>query len=249
VQYHVGSDGYDTVYGNQRASFYGVSGIPDTWFDGDTEVLGGAAYTTFLNAYNNVADEPSYVTVELGGEQLSGQTYRITCRVSVDPDSPNNRNPRVHLVQVLDYWPAYPTYHRNGFKQAMMTPVEISLMPGESYTFTHDFTFDSTSWSNQEDIKIVAWAQKPLASKPAQVFNSATMTWPFEPLVTNDPGDMNCDGELNTLDIEPFVMALTNPTAYQFYYPDCDVNLADINDDGAVNTLDIEAFVDLLTGP
>jgi hypothetical protein len=63
------------------------------------------------------------------------------------------------------------------------------------------------------------------------------------------PGDLNCDGEVNTLDIEAFTLALTDPAGYQAAYPDCDINLADVNGDGSVNTLDIEAFVDLLTGP
>jgi endonuclease/exonuclease/phosphatase family metal-dependent hydrolase len=64
-----------------------------------------------------------------------------------------------------------------------------------------------------------------------------------------EPGDMNCDGTINTLDIEPFVLALTEPNAYELNYPDCDINLADINSDGVINTLDIEAFIALLTGP
>ena len=28
-------------------------------------------------------------------------------------------------------------------------------------------------------------------------------------------GDMNCDGAVNSFDIDPFVLALTNPAAYQ----------------------------------
>jgi hypothetical protein len=60
-------------------------------------------------------------------------------------------------------------------------------------------------------------------------------------------GDMNCDGALNTLDIEPFTLALTDPAAYENDYPGCDINNGDMNDDGDVNTLDIEPFVDALT--
>jgi hypothetical protein len=64
-----------------------------------------------------------------------------------------------------------------------------------------------------------------------------------------DVGDLNCDGVINTLDIEAFILALLDPDGYALMYPDCDRMLADINGDGAVNTLDIEAFVALLTGP
>jgi hypothetical protein len=62
-------------------------------------------------------------------------------------------------------------------------------------------------------------------------------------------GDMNCDAAVNTLDIEAFVLALTDPTGYSTQYPDCHIDLADINADGAVDSLDIEAFVDLLIEP
>ncbi|MGE0481465.1 MAG: hypothetical protein AB7Q17_13435 [Phycisphaerae bacterium] len=65
----------------------------------------------------------------------------------------------------------------------------------------------------------------------------------------NLPGDMNCDGVVNNFDIDPFVLALTDPAAYAAAFPDCDINNADVNDDGDVNNFDIDPFVVLLTGP
>jgi hypothetical protein len=62
------------------------------------------------------------------------------------------------------------------------------------------------------------------------------------------PGDLNCDGFVNAFDIDPFVLALTNPTGYAIAYPDCDLMNGDINGDGAVNAFDIDPFVLLLTG-
>jgi murein tripeptide amidase MpaA len=62
------------------------------------------------------------------------------------------------------------------------------------------------------------------------------------------PGDLNCDGLINTFDIDPFVLALSNPTGYEQQYPNCDYMLADINNDGQVNAFDIDPFVELLTG-
>ena len=61
-------------------------------------------------------------------------------------------------------------------------------------------------------------------------------------------GDLNCDGSINALDIDPFVLALTDPVGYTSSYPHCDNMLADCNDDGSINSLDIDPFVDLLTG-
>jgi carboxypeptidase A4 len=62
------------------------------------------------------------------------------------------------------------------------------------------------------------------------------------------PGDLNCDGTIGFGDINPFVLALTNPAGYATAYPNCDINLADINGDGTVGFGDINPFVALLTG-
>jgi hypothetical protein len=61
-------------------------------------------------------------------------------------------------------------------------------------------------------------------------------------------GDMNCDGAVNTFDIDPFVLALTDSIAYAAAFPTCNFMLADANQDGYVNAFDIDPFVVLLTG-
>jgi predicted outer membrane repeat protein len=62
-------------------------------------------------------------------------------------------------------------------------------------------------------------------------------------------GDLNCDGATDAFDIEPFVLALTDPVGYGTAYPNCDGNVADINGDGAVDAFDIEPFIQLLVRP
>ena len=57
-------------------------------------------------------------------------------------------------------------------------------------------------------------------------------------LIVTSIGDVNCDGAVDLLDVEPFVTLVTNG---QF-----DAK-ADINQDGSVNLLDVEPFVGLLT--
>ncbi|MGE0481067.1 MAG: hypothetical protein AB7Q17_11405 [Phycisphaerae bacterium] len=61
------------------------------------------------------------------------------------------------------------------------------------------------------------------------------------------PGDLNCDGLVNNFDIDPFVLALTDPASYAAAFPTCDISRADVNDDGLVNNFDIDPFVALLT--
>jgi len=60
------------------------------------------------------------------------------------------------------------------------------------------------------------------------------------------PGDLNCDMNVDLLDVEAFVMALLDPAAYQSIYPTCSVMLADMDGNGTVDGLDIQLFVDVL---
>lgn len=59
-------------------------------------------------------------------------------------------------------------------------------------------------------------------------------------------GDMNCDGSINSLDIDLFTLALADPDVYEAAYPDCDINNADINGDSMINSLDIDPFIEML---
>ena len=64
--------------------------------------------------------------------------------------------------------------------------------------------------------------------------------------------DCDNDGSINSLDIDPFVLALTatppNYPEYYAVYPDCEVMLSDCDNDGSINSLDIDPFVSLLAG-
>lgn len=57
-------------------------------------------------------------------------------------------------------------------------------------------------------------------------------------------GDLNCDGARDFFDVDPFVLAVTDPAAYAAQYPGCDPDLADMNCDNALDFFDIDPFVD-----
>ena len=63
-------------------------------------------------------------------------------------------------------------------------------------------------------------------------------------------GDANCDGVVNSFDIDPFVLALTDPAAWEGTYGGACTALCvgDCNGDGAVNSFDIDPFVELMVG-
>ncbi len=60
-------------------------------------------------------------------------------------------------------------------------------------------------------------------------------------------GDLDCNGNLDFGDINPFVLALSNPAGYHAAFPGCDLMLADISGDGVLNFWDINPFAALLS--
>jgi hypothetical protein len=65
---------------------------------------------------------------------------------------------------------------------------------------------------------------------------------------TLTPGDLNCDGVVNFDDIDPFVLALSDPVWYHAAYPNCNILNGDCNRDGVVNFDDINPFVAIISG-
>jgi len=61
-------------------------------------------------------------------------------------------------------------------------------------------------------------------------------------------GDLNCDSLVDFGDINPFVLALSNPAQYKITYPGCFIENGDINMDGATDFGDINPFVAILSG-
>ncbi|MEW6249681.1 MAG: CHRD domain-containing protein [Planctomycetota bacterium] len=61
-------------------------------------------------------------------------------------------------------------------------------------------------------------------------------------------GDLNCDGVVDFEDINPFVLALSDPQGYMRAFPQCTLMAGDINGDGRVDFEDINPFVALLAG-
>lgn len=257
VQYH--TSGYATSFGNGRAGFYGVGGIPDAWFDG--RVNKGGAYTNdtqqynyYMGAYNERIVIDSDLILELGGEEVTAPTYEFSVRVN-NTSGDTEWEVTIHMVQVLNGFPASGGYHSHCMVQHVLTQ-DITLAPGASQTLSDQITLGGgpgwdTSWTNKENVKIIAWAQRPGTSQPKRVHNAVQMDWPFEPLPDDEyeVGDMNCDGAVNGFDIDPFVLVVGGDlTGYYALYPDCDHMLGDCDDDGDVDGFDIDPFVLLIGG-
>ena len=118
------------------------------------------------------------------------------------------------------------------------------------------YTVDSGGdmWCTGGEFELSGSIGQPDAG-PVMTGGDFTLVGGFWPAVAVEPayglGDLNCDGSLNGLDIDPFVLVLTATTPdYPEYYaqhPDCIHMLADCNNDGSINGLDIDPFVVILT--
>jgi hypothetical protein len=94
------------------------------------------------------------------------------------------------------------------------------------------------------DVRVRAIARDQRFQNSADDSGSFTIT----PGVPAIPGDLNCDGTVSFDDINPFVLALSDPAGYAAQFPHCNILNGDCNDDGVVNFDDINVFVALLSG-
>jgi hypothetical protein len=239
---------YTTQWGNQRITFYGVSGTPTAWFDGVDPLVG--AYTDVNQQYNWYRDEylarlpvPTDVTVNVQAVKVSPTSCQVFAEIGIEPGGVGKRV-RLHMIQVLDHWPTSPSYSRNTVKQGQIWGMFMTLEPGQTGVLSRRLTFDAESWANESNIRVVVWAQSTETSAPAEVYNAGYVSGPFHWLT----GDLNCDGEVGFTDINPFVLAIGGEAGYYAVYPECNWYNADINHDGLVSFADINPFVALLVG-
>jgi hypothetical protein len=239
-------DGYDTVWGNSRWTFAGVSGTPTVYFDCVKSVVGAgstqAAYQNYLVQYNLRMGIETDVTVDVQVSR-NGNQCAVKGIIGIEAGG-EGKDLRIHCVQVLDNFPSSPSYSRNTLKQGE-THGDIFVNAGATMEIDFNFTLDAASMNQLEDVKFIVMAQKLNPSAPSRIYNAGVAIGPFD----STPGDLNCDGLIDFADINPFVLALTDPNGYAAQFPDCNIMNADINEDGLVDFGDINPFVDLLTSP
>jgi hypothetical protein len=135
--------------------------------------------------------------------------------------------------------------------------VEVSNDDGAAWTLAQHLSSDA-AWHTEEvhlaDFVAPSAQMRVRFTATDNPNNSRTeaaidAVWIFDQACSSyATGDLNCDGDVNGYDIDPFVLALTDATAYEAAYPDCEIMNADTNGDGVVNGYDIDPFVALLTG-
>jgi hypothetical protein len=137
------------------------------------------------------------------------------------------------------------TYNSGTF---VATLTAAANLPADVYTVTVADTLTAVNSGKRLDGEI-ADPRDPDALPSGDGQEGGSATFVFEVQSTNRPGDLNCDGNVDFGDINPFVLALTNPAAYVAAFPNCDIMNGDVNGDSHVDFGDINPFVRLLTGP
>ncbi|MCB2221349.1 MAG: T9SS type A sorting domain-containing protein [Bacteroidetes bacterium] len=94
IEDHVATNPFQNVYSLARHSYYGGGGVPNAWFDGVTNSLGGISggnmYSYYLPKYNQRIAVPSNFTIAMNGFN-DGLDFTILVTVeNVEPYAGNN---------------------------------------------------------------------------------------------------------------------------------------------------------------
>jgi hypothetical protein len=207
LEHHTSSSsgGFPNQYAAARLSYYGISGIPNSYFDGVLNVLGGGSgtYNSFVSKYNQRMAIPSDFTVLLNG-MSDGLDYTVVLTMeNVEPYSGSNL---VAHLAVNESGLAYgsSTYNfvtRLFVPNASGTPVDFSSNPLQ--TVTLNFTMNS-AW-NLENCEFIAFIQDNSTKEILQAAKVSVLD--IIPLTNNNASiqtmDMvpvaNCAGEVAPL--------------------------------------------------
>ncbi|GAB4333349.1 MAG: hypothetical protein Kow00127_24820 [Bacteroidales bacterium] len=204
MEHHVSSSatGFTNVYSQARISYYGISGIPDSYFDGITHVVGGSTgtYNQFVSKYNQRIAVPSNFTMSMAGIS-EGLDYTVAVTVDmVEPYSGTN------LVLQLGMTQSGMTYSGNVFDYVTMrfwpdangTPVSFT----KSTQQTIELQFSMSSNWNLDECEFVAFIQDNSTKEILQAIKSPVLELP--PLSMNNAACQalhmvpitNCSGEV-----------------------------------------------------
>jgi len=163
----------------------------------------------------------------------------------------------------------------NGSFQSVGGPLStavIEVIPGgdpifdftqADYNITIGFVGTATNWGTGGTLTFDNLFLTGITLADADAFSVTVTfadeiaTWGNDGMLTVDnllftqavQGDMDCNGQVNIDDVEPFVLALIDPDAYEMGVgAGCFISRADVNLDTFINGLDVEMFTELLTG-
>jgi thiol-disulfide isomerase/thioredoxin len=185
VQIHTSGTGPQSWWGNGRVSFYNVSGIPHVRIDGLYTQNGSQGtwqqnYASLESRMNARLGVYTDLAIEIVADPYDDAgTYDVDINLTVEPDG-EAKDVRVHLVDCHYNFPAGGDKYHNGVINGWNLG-DVSLVPGVTTTLEQRVTFNAESWADKDDIRLVAFAQDPRSTPPAEVYNAKQMAYPFVP--------------------------------------------------------------------
>ncbi len=198
VAYHTsGKDGdkdaFNNAEANGRLSYYGISGVPTSIFNGTKRVVGGwsGAYNAYLDTINQqmTVNTPGVLSLKLRyyASSRTGKIY--TFFKSVDQITDSNLRLRYAITE------SHMHYHWQGldslqFIERDMLPtytgISFTINQGETFVDSQSFSI-SASWVDYK-CDLAVWVQSDVSTYLKKVLISNEM-----PLYVHMPGDANGD--------------------------------------------------------
>jgi len=182
IAYHDG-DSYSNADGNARISYYGISGVPDMWFDGVVEELGGlpspqSMYSYYRIDFNNRKTVDSPLEILLSGTYDAGtRTGSVNAHITCTGTSgviglSHFALTETNIPQVWRDRDSLYSVCRDMLPDAAGDTV--TLGPGTSVDEAHDFVLDTLWMAN--NCEIVVFVQQFLGGK--EVYQAARISIP-----------------------------------------------------------------------
>ncbi|MBN2561124.1 MAG: VCBS repeat-containing protein [Phycisphaerae bacterium] len=134
---------------------------------------------------------------------------------------------------------------RQPIQEITSVQLDGGVLQPTDYTFSREHGWISVAAAPTYELRIAYTYSSKLDMAVSNWDNTEGNYLYYNQLVV--PGDANCDGVLDELDIAPFVLLLIDRPAYDAQYPDCDADtFCDMDDNGTLNGGDIQEFVNSL---
>lgn len=251
---------YNYVFGAGADSHTGNDNIPDTnLLASDMEAMGFADSTSGVlpggtpysaGAACDLAHEYaiSGAFPIIRSIHASGSTQVDTSISGAGIANMNSSNPGNRLLFNFDL--AAPLRYR--------LTGSITLTQPSSASYVAMQRFDGITWAQVHNTLFLPGGQGALnyggtltpgsyridAALGVSAFGSASNTGTYQYAFTAQRrGDMNCDGRVDGLDVQAFVVALLNPAGYPSVYPECDPLNGDMDASATVDSADAAPFV------
>lgn len=203
--------------------------------------LSGTSVTdSFFTPYYDPGESNTYT---IGIYDLDGNSRRVDTVVT--PIGVENRAPRPFMTMS----PVWETY----VGQTVSLDATLTHDPdwGDALSFQWVLDdgrrelLDGATLDTSFDTPGDPWIRVRVTDDSGAVTLSTPIT--LHVWATPLPGDMDCNGDVDFDDIDPFVQALNSPSAYEADHPHCPFTNRDVNGDGVVDFDDIDPFVAALS--